>query len=218
MPEDRSDLTMGLEIKEIVVGPLEVNCYIVYDTENREAIVVDPGDEPDRILDLITSSNLKVRHIICTHTHFDHVGTIPELKEKTAAQIVIHEKEAEIYEAARDMAAFWGYDVDPLPPPDIFVSEGDEIKTGNLVFRIIHTPGHSPGGICLYGSGIAITGDTLFAGSVGRTDLPGGDINLLKESFKRLMSLPENTAVLPGHGPRSTIGREKRENFFINEV
>ncbi len=218
MSEDRSDLTMGLEINEIVVGPLEVNCYIVYDTENREAIVVDPGDEPDRILDIITADNLKVRYIICTHTHFDHVGAIPELKEKTAAQIVIHEKEAEIYEAARDMGAFWGYDVDPLPPPDIFVSEGDEIKTENLVFKVIHTPGHSPGGICLYGNGIVITGDTLFAGSVGRTDFPGGDMNLLKESFKRLLTLPEDTVVLPGHGPRSTIGREKRENFFINEV
>ena len=209
---------MDLEIKTIVVGQLEVNCYIVYDPENREAIVIDPGDEPDRILDLITADKLKVKHIVCTHTHFDHVGAIPELRESTAAQIVIHKKESEIYEAARDMAALWGYDVDPLPPPDIFVSEGDEIRTGSLVFRVIHTPGHSPGGICLYGNGIVITGDTLFAGSVGRTDFPGGDINLLKESFKRLMSLPEDTVVLPGHGPRSTIGREKRENFFINEV
>jgi len=209
---------MGLEIKETVVGPLEVNCYVLYDAESKEAIVVDPGDEPERILDLITPDDLKVVHIVCTHTHFDHVGAIPELKEATAARIVIHEKEAEIYEAARDMAAFWGYDVDPLPPPDVFVSEGDEIKTGNLVFRVLHTPGHSPGGICLYGNGVVVTGDTLFAGSVGRTDFPGGDITLLKESFRRLMSLPEDTAVLPGHGPRSTIGREKRENFFSDEV
>ncbi|NOY39412.1 MAG: MBL fold metallo-hydrolase [Nitrospirae bacterium] len=209
---------MGLEIKTIVVGQLEVNCYIVYDPENREAIVVDPGDEPDRILDSIAADKLKVKHIVCTHTHFDHVGAIPELKEKTSAQIVIHKEEAEIYEAARDMAALWGYDVDPLPPPDIFISEGDEIRTGSLRFKVIHTPGHSPGGICLFGNGIVITGDTLFAGSVGRTDFPGGDMNLLKESFKRLMSLPEDTVVLPGHGPQSTIGREKRENFFINEV
>ncbi len=209
---------MDLEIKTLVVGQLEANCYIIYDPGNREAMVVDPGDEPDRILDLITTDNLKVRHIVCTHTHFDHVGAIPELREKTEARIVIHKDEAEIYEAARDMAALWGYDVDPLPPPDIYVTEGDEIKTGSLVFRVMHTPGHSPGGICLYGNGIVITGDTLFAGSVGRTDFPGGDIDLLKGSFKRLMSLPDDTVVLPGHGPRSTIGREKRENFFINEV
>ncbi|NOZ26371.1 MAG: MBL fold metallo-hydrolase [Nitrospirae bacterium] len=209
---------MGLEIRDLVVGPLEVNCYILHDSESKEAIVVDPGDEPERILDLLKPDGLEVTHIVCTHTHFDHVGAIPELKEATKARIVIHEKESEIYEAARDMAAFWGYDVDPLPPPDVFVSEGDEIKTGNLMFRIMHTPGHSPGGICLYGNGVVVTGDTLFAGSVGRTDFPGGDPDLLKESFRRLIALPEETVVLPGHGPRSTIGREKRENFFRSEV
>ncbi len=209
---------MGLDVREVTVGPLEVNCYVLHDTGSREAIVVDPGDEPERILDLLKPDGLRVTHIVCTHTHFDHVGAIPELKEATKARIVIHESESEIYEAARDMAAFWGYDVDPLPPPDAFVSEGDEIKAGGLVFRILHTPGHSPGGICLYGNGVVVTGDTLFAGSVGRTDFPGGDVNLLKESFRRLISLPEDTMVLPGHGPRSTIGREKRENFFSSEV
>ncbi len=209
---------MGLEIKSIVVGPLEVNCYLLCDSARREAIVVDPGDEPDRILELISREGVEVKRIVCTHTHFDHVGAIPELKEELGAEIVIHGDEAEIYEAARDMAAFWGYDMPPLPEPDVLVSEGDEIWTADLLFTVMHTPGHSPGGICLYGEGVVVTGDTLFAGSVGRTDFPGGDTNLLKESFRRLMSLPPETVVLPGHGPSSTIGKERVENFFSSEA
>lgn len=207
-----------MEIKGITVGPLEVNCYLISDTERKEAIVVDPGDEPDRILDLIEEGGLKVRYIVCTHAHFDHVGAVPELKEATSAEIVIHEEEGEVYEAARDMAAFWGYDIEPLPPPEVLTREGDEIGAGGLRFRVLHTPGHSPGGICLYGNGVVLTGDTLFAGSVGRTDFPGGDPERLKDSFRRLMSLPADTVVLPGHGPRSTIGRERVENLFRDEV
>ncbi len=204
-------------IKSLVVGPLEVNCYIIGDEETKKAMIVDPGDEPDRIIDLIKEDSLTPVYIFCTHAHFDHVGAVPELKEDTGAKILLHKDEKEIYEAARDMAAFWGYDIPPLPEPDLFVKEGDTIEVGKLNFKVLHTPGHSPGGICLYGNGIVITGDTLFAGSVGRTDFHGGDLNKLKESFKRLLTLPENTEVLPGHGPKSTIGIEKRENFFIEE-
>lgn len=112
------------------------------------------------------------------------------------------------------LSSFWGYDLDPLPEPDFLLKDGEDITVGNLRFKVLHTPGHSPGGICLYGESLVVTGDTLFAGSVGRTDFYGGDINKLKESFKRLMSLPENTKVLPGHGPETTISREKRENIF----
>jgi glyoxylase-like metal-dependent hydrolase (beta-lactamase superfamily II) len=204
-------------IKSLVVGPLEVNCYIIGDEETKKAMIVDPGDEPDRIIDLIKEDNLTPVYIFCTHAHFDHVGAVPELKEDTGAKILLHRDEKEIYEAARDMAAFWGYDIPPLPEPDVFVKEGDTVEVGKLNFKVLHTPGHSPGGICLYGNGIVITGDTLFAGSVGRTDFHGGDLNKLKESFKRLLTLPEDTEVLPGHGPKSTIGIEKRENFFIEE-
>jgi glyoxylase-like metal-dependent hydrolase (beta-lactamase superfamily II) len=204
-------------IKSIVVGPLEVNCYIIGDEDTKKAIIIDPGDEPDRIIDMIKEDKLTPLYILCTHAHFDHVGAVPELKEETGAKILLHKDEKEIYEAARDMAAFWGYDIPPLPEPNTFVKEGDTIEVGKLRFKVLHTPGHSPGGICLYGNGVVVTGDTLFAGSVGRTDFHGGDINKLKESFKRLLTLPEDTEVLPGHGPRSTIGIEKRENFFIGE-
>ncbi|MEW6739149.1 MAG: MBL fold metallo-hydrolase [Nitrospirota bacterium] len=205
-------------IKNIVVGPLEVNCFVVADEGSKKAVVVDPGDEPDRIMDIIKNNDFVVEYIICTHGHFDHVGAVSDLKKETNAKVLIHKDELEIYDAAKDMAAFWGYDLDPLPDPDVLVKDGEGITAGGLSFKVFHTPGHSPGGICLYGEGIVITGDTLFAGSVGRTDFHGGDTNRLKESFKRLMSLPENIRVLPGHGPETTIGREKRENMFSDEL
>ncbi len=204
-------------IKRLVVGPLEVNCYII-GNEKGNAIVIDPGDEPDRIIEVIKNNGLIIDYIICTHGHFDHVGAVPDLKNATGAKVLIHKDELEIYQAARDMAAFWGYEVEDLPDPDIFVSEGDNIKAGDLNFMVLHTPGHSPGGICLYGEGLVLTGDTLFAGSVGRTDFYGGDMNQLKKSFDRLMALPEETKVLPGHGPESTIGEEKRENPFALDL
>jgi glyoxylase-like metal-dependent hydrolase (beta-lactamase superfamily II) len=205
-------------IKNIVVGPLEVNCFIVADEGSKKAMVVDPGDEPDRIMDIIKNNDFVVEYIICTHGHFDHVGAVSDLKKETDAKVLIHKDEFEIYDAAKDMAAFWGYDLDPLPDPDVLVKDGEDITVGDLRFKVIHTPGHSPGCICLYGEGIVITGDTIFAGSVGRTDFYGGDMNKLKESFKRLMLLPENTKVLTGHGPETTIGREKRENMFSDEL
>jgi glyoxylase-like metal-dependent hydrolase (beta-lactamase superfamily II) len=169
-------------------------------------------------MDIIKNNDFVVEYIICTHGHFDHVGAVSDLKKATDAKVLIHKDELEIYSAAKDMAAFWGYDLDPLPDPDVLVEDGEDIAVGDLSFKVFHTPGHSPGGICLYGEGIVITGDTLFAGSVGRTDFHGGDTNRLKESFKRLMSLPENIRVLPGHGPETTIDREKRENMFSDEL
>lgn len=205
-------------VKNIVVGPLSVNCFIIADEKTKKAIVVDPGDEPDMIMDIIKKNNLIVEYIICTHGHFDHVGAVSDIKKETGANILIHKEELVIYSAARDMAAFWGYDIDPLPEPDGFVRDGDTISLGDLQFKVLHTPGHSPGGICLYSNNILITGDTLFEGSVGRTDFYGGDIEKLKKSFKRLMELPDDTRVLPGHGSETTIGREKRENMFSDEL
>ncbi len=205
-------------IKRLVVGPLESNCFIIADENTKEVLVIDPGDEPDRILDLISKSSFNVKYIVCTHAHFDHVGAVSDLKKETGAKIIIHRDELEIYKSTKDMAAFWGYTLDSLPEPDIFVSEGDKLEVGDLRFEILHTPGHSPGGICLYGEGILITGDTLFAGSVGRTDFYGGDTEKLKRSFKRLMSLSDEVKVLPGHGSESTIGQERADNFFSYEI
>ncbi|MCL4477355.1 MAG: MBL fold metallo-hydrolase [Nitrospirae bacterium] len=202
-------------VRRLAVGPLEANCFLIGDEDSRKAMVIDPGDEPDRIMVGVKADNLSLEYIVCTHAHFDHVGAVPDIKSETGAKIIIHKDELEIYQGARDMAAFWGYDIAPLPEADILVEDGDEIRLGSLSFRVLHTPGHSPGGMCLFGAGVVVTGDTLFAGAVGRTDFHGGDINKLKESFQRLLSLPPETEVLAGHGPNSTIGRERSENFFL---
>lgn len=203
-----------LTIKRLIVGPLENNCFIIADDNTKEALIVDPGDEPDRIIDFVHENNLNVKFIVCTHAHFDHVGAVSDIKQKTGAPIIIHHDEQEIYRGTREQAALWGFELGEFPKPDMLVSEGDILEIGDLKFEIIHTPGHSPGSICLLGKDILFTGDTVFAGSVGRTDLHGGDTVQLKNSFRRLMSLPEEIKILPGHGPETTIGREKTENIF----
>ncbi|MBI4844218.1 MAG: MBL fold metallo-hydrolase [Nitrospirae bacterium] len=205
-------------IKKIIVGPLEENAYIVWDEKTKEAIAIDPGDEGDRIIEMIKSEGLDLKLIIYTHAHFDHVGASGDLKAATGARILLHKGDMETYGMAKEHAAFWGFDVDDLPEPDGFLNEGDEVKAGGLSFKVMHTPGHSPGGICLYGEGIVITGDTIFQGSVGRTDFPGGSHDKLKDSFRKILALPDDTKVYSGHGPDTTIGREKRENFFVNEL
>ncbi len=202
----------------IPVGPLQSNAYIIGDEETKQAVVIDPGDEGDRILEVAKANNLEIKEIICTHAHFDHVGAAADIKRETGATIIMHKEDLETYSLAKDQAAFWGYQVDDLPQPDGFVDEGDEIKIGSLSFMVMHTPGHSKGGICLYGEGVVITGDTIFKGSIGRTDFPGGSIEELKRSFRRIIELPDDTRVLSGHGPETTIGYEKQTNFFMSEI
>jgi glyoxylase-like metal-dependent hydrolase (beta-lactamase superfamily II) len=201
-----------VEIKTLATGPLETNCYIVWDEATKEAMVVDPGDEPDRIMD--HAEGLKIKLIVLTHAHWDHAGAVPEIKEATGAQIAFHPDDDQAYRSVSEQAAFWGFKSDSMPEPDRMLKEGDELKIGKLSFEVLHTPGHSPGCICLFGEGVLFAGDTLFKGSVGRTDLPGGSAELLKDSFRRLMALPPETRVFPGHGPPSTIGQERRDNFF----
>jgi glyoxylase-like metal-dependent hydrolase (beta-lactamase superfamily II) len=206
-----------MNIKKLIVGPLEENCYIISDESDKSAIVVDPGDEPDRIIEWINKNDLTVQAIICTHAHFDHIGAVAEIKKETGAKVLLHTGDKELYDNAKDQAAVWGYDLDNSPKPDGYLNEGDIVRVGNLSFSVLHTPGHSPGGICLFGEGVVITGDTLFKGSVGRTDFHGGDASKLKESFRRLLALPEQTRVYSGHGPETEIAREKRENYFVGE-
>jgi len=202
-------------VERFSVGALEVNCWVVADSGTREAMIVDPGDEPDRIGDWVEEKKLKVKYLVCTHTHFDHVGGLPELKESTGAEIVIHKAELPIYERAAEMARLWGFQLESLPKPDRFVAEGDILALGSLSFQVWHTPGHSPGGICLVGKEEVFTGDSLFAGSIGRTDLPGGSYELLMRSLHRLSTLPDEMKVYAGHGPASRIGREKETNPFL---
>jgi glyoxylase-like metal-dependent hydrolase (beta-lactamase superfamily II) len=202
-------------VKTLPVGQLEANCYIIADEQTGHAMIIDPGDEPDRILD--EANDLQIDYIFLTHAHFDHAGVIGDLKEATSAEIILHPDEVPVYESIRDHAAAWGFMVEAPPPPDILMSDGDELLVGGMGFVVVHTPGHSPGSMCLYGEGAAFTGDTLFAGSVGRSDLPGGNMAQLKESFRRLMAMPGETRVFPGHGPATSIGHEMKFNMFAGE-
>jgi hydroxyacylglutathione hydrolase len=207
-----------MKIESMITGPLQVNCFVVYDEELHEAIIIDPGDEPEKIIRIIEAGKLTVSSIVCTHAHFDHIGAVSRLKEATGASVMIHEGDLDIYMHVEEQAALWGFRIEKPPMPDLYLMEGSEIKAGKLLFRVIHTPGHSPGGICLYGHGVIFTGDTIFAGSVGRTDFPGGSYDTLKKSFARIVSLPPETKIFSGHGPETTVGRERKLNFFMGEL
>jgi glyoxylase-like metal-dependent hydrolase (beta-lactamase superfamily II) len=201
----------------LVVGPLQVNCFIIADEKTKEAVVIDPGDDAGDILKLIKEKDLKVRYIVNTHGHFDHIGANKAVKEATGAEILIHEADAPLMAHAAQQSSAFGMRAVSSPPADRFVKHGDVVTAGEITLKVVHTPGHSQGGICLLEQGVAFTGDSLFAGSIGRTDLMGGDLMTLITSIKEhLMTLPDETVVLSGHGPQSTIGEERRENPFLN--
>ncbi len=207
-------------IEQIQIGGFEIFCYVLGDEKTGVGIVIDPGGPAGPILSRAKARGIKqITHIVNTHSHVDHVSGNKEAQEATSAAIAIHELEApELLHPNLGMLAMFG--AEPSPPPTILLKDGDSICFGNESVSVIHTPGHTRGGICLYFKGHVITGDTLFVGGVGRTDLPGGSYEVLQATIKnKLFSLPEDTIVLPGHNygvtPTSTIGREKRENVFI---
>ncbi|MBA4373265.1 MAG: MBL fold metallo-hydrolase [Thermodesulfovibrio sp.] len=207
-----------MKIEDLVVGPLQVNCYIAYDEESLEAMIVDPGDNAAGILKILDRLRLKPRYIVCTHGHFDHIGAVAEVKASTGAEVVLHGADLQIYEGAHDLAQLMGFSLERQPAPDIIVSAGDRLMLGETVVTIMHTPGHSPGGICLLQGDLLLSGDTIFAGSIGRTDFPGGSLQSMKQSFRRIIDLPPTTQIFPGHGPGSTIAEEREMNFFIHEL
>ena len=203
-------------ITSLAVGPIMANCFIVGCEETRAAAVIDPGDEADRILLALADARLTVTQIINTHGHFDHVGANARLKKATGAPISVHALDAPMLTQLSRMAAMWGMSAENSPAPDRLIDEGDRIVAGNITFRVIHTPGHTPGGVSLLADGHLFVGDTLFAGSVGRTDFPGGDFETLKASIqKKLFVLGDALCVHTGHGPDTTIGEEKRHNPFV---
>ncbi|MEW6109702.1 MAG: MBL fold metallo-hydrolase [Nitrospirota bacterium] len=207
-----------MRIDKIVVGQLDVNCYLVSDESSSEAIIIDPGDEFERISDLIDSKGIKPEYIVFTHAHYDHVCAARELKDKYGAIVIMHDNELTIYNLTRELCISWGYEPDDFPPPDRTVKDGDDISAGKTVLKVIHSPGHTPGSICLYGGETLFTGDTLFAGSAGRTDLPGGNTEELFRSLKKIISLPPDTEVMCGHGDETTIAREIRHNQFVHHA
>jgi hydroxyacylglutathione hydrolase len=229
-------------IHEILpVGMLQCNCHILGDPQTREAIVIDPGDEPARILDVIAGHNLKITAILITHTHIDHVIGLRRLREATGAPVYVHADDLDLYRMLDAQANWLGWATPEPTQIDQFVREGDVIRWGGYEAQIIHTPGHTPGSICVYmpshlpvaspadtvsiaaktaksGTGQLFAGDTLFAGSIGRTDLWGGSFDGIVRSLKgKLLELPDETVVYPGHGGATTIGKERATNPFLAE-
>jgi glyoxylase-like metal-dependent hydrolase (beta-lactamase superfamily II) len=206
-------------IKQIIVGSMAVCCYIAACEKTKKAAIVDPGGDEDKILAEVEKMGVGVEYIIATHGHPDHVCGIRKIQEATGAKIVMHAADALFFgkPEVRDYFSMLG--LEPSPPVDIEVEEGDLITIGEENFKVLHTPGHTPGGICLYNPPDLITGDTLFVGGLGRTDFPGGsDQELLTAIRTKLLVLPPETKVWPGHGyggRQSTIGEEKRSNPFL---
>lgn len=198
------------------LGPFAANCYIIACPETREAAVVDPGQPDPWIKRVVRDEQLQVRYVLNTHGHLDHIGGNTWVKEWTGMPLYIHTADAEMLTDARlNGSALFGQPV-TSPPADRLLQHGDTVQLGNLTLQVIHTPGHSPGGVCFYTPGHLVAGDTLFAGSVGRTDLPGGDSAALVRAIReRLFVLPGETVVYPGHGPETTIADEKEYNPFV---
>jgi glyoxylase-like metal-dependent hydrolase (beta-lactamase superfamily II) len=203
-------------IKTLPVGPIMANCFIVGCKETLEAVVIDPGDEPDKILASLAESNLQVKFIINTHGHFDHVSANKGIHMATKAPILIHALDAPMLQQISASAANWGLSAENSPSADRTIDDDDTITFGKIKFKVIHTPGHTPGGISLFTDGHVFVGDTLFAGSIGRTDFPGGDFETLKSSIQdKLFALGDDVRVYTGHGPETSIGHEKRTNPFV---
>ncbi len=216
-------------IHEILpVGLLQCNCSVVGDREAREAIVIDPGDEVERILEIIARHDLKVRAIVNTHAHIDHVGGLRKMQQFTAAPVLMHPDDLELYRRLDIQAAWIGLRAPEKTEVDVLLREGDGVRWGRYEARVMHTPGHTRGSVSLYLPSDSLqpvaqpaklfAGDTLFAGSIGRTDLWGGSFDdIMRSIHAKLLALPDDTLVYPGHGPATTIGRERETNPFLRD-
>ncbi|MDK2820154.1 MAG: hydroxyacylglutathione hydrolase [Clostridia bacterium] len=205
-------------LKTLVVGPLAANCYLIGCPETKEGAVIDPGAEGEKILAAAREADLKIKYIINTHGHLDHISANGTIKKATGAEVLIHSADAScLTDPKRNLSVMAGASI-TSPAADRLLEEGSIIKIGKTItLEVIHTPGHTLGGICLKGENEVFTGDTLFAGSIGRTDFPGGSYrDLIDAVRKKLFTLDESLKVYPGHGPSSTIGTEKAENPFFS--
>jgi len=203
--------------RTLEIMPFGTNCYLVGANQTRDGMVIDPAGDATRILRNIDELGLRIGLIVLTHAHPDHIGAVKQVQEFTGASFALHAAEAGIIQRY-DYRQFSAFDATfkPPPPPDRLLQDGDSIVTGELSFQVLHTPGHSAGGICIAGYGAVFSGDTLFNMGIGRTDGPGGNYSLLISSIRsKLLVMPDETVVLPGHGPRTTIGQERRGNPFL---
>lgn len=205
-----------MKYERVVVGALETNCYLVYCEQTMECAVVDPGAEPEKIFRIIEQKRLRPIILINTHGHVDHVGANKDIVEKYGIPLHIHSSDSALLSNILNSTMGFFIGAKKSPPPDRFIEEGEEVSIGNSRLKVIHTPGHSPGSVSLSGDGFLLSGDVLFCGGVGRTDLPGGSWTELEKSIRnKIYSLPDDTLILPGHGPLTTVGQEKKSNPFV---
>jgi len=206
-------------LESLEVGPVLTNCYLVGCPETKEGLLIDPGGDAERILKKVRRSGLAVRQVVNTHGHGDHIAANAAVKRALGCRILVHEADADTITSREASLLEWVSGAEVSPPADRRLVEGDTVGVGTLSFRVLHLPGHTPGGLGLLGEGVLFTGDTLFAGSVGRTDLPGGSDEALRETLaKKIAPLDDGLALYPGHGASTTLAREKERNPFLREA
>jgi hydroxyacylglutathione hydrolase len=205
-----------MKVETLIVGAFQENCYLVIDEDSNRSVVVDPGGEGPRIVEAIEESGTTLEAIWITHAHVDHVGAIAAIKQRWDVPVFLHPLDARLYEAAPRQAEVYGLPFDEAPPPDREFSDGQRIKVGEKEMTVMHAPGHAPGHVVIHGQGIALVGDCLFAGSIGRTDLPFSNPPQLSASLQKIVALAPETLVFPGHGAQTTIGEERKSNPFLN--
>jgi len=197
------------------VGAFQENCYLVVDPASRRAVLVDPGAEPETIIEMVRASGATLDAIWLTHAHIDHIGAIAGVKRLWNVPVYLHPADQPLYDRGEMQAAVYGLPFEQPPAPDRALAEGDVLSVGSIEFEVLHVPGHAPGHVAFVRQGIMLGGDLLFAGSIGRTDLPLSDPERMTESLERVAGLPEDTVVYPGHGPTTSIGEERATNPFL---
>ncbi len=202
-------------LEKLIVGPIETNCYVIGCKKTLEGIVIDPGADGEKILRVIKRNKLKIKYIVNTHAHIDHIGANKYLKDALGSEICMHEKDIKFLEnPSLNLSVLIEREIS-FPYPDIILTASSQINIGDLQISVLHTPGHTPGSISLVMNECVFTGDTLFSGSIGRTDFPLANYSQLMRSINKILALPENSHIYPGHGPSSQVGIEKRENPYL---
>ncbi len=202
-------------VRVLTVGPFQENCYLLGDAATRDAVLIDPGDEAERLIAALEQDAWTLRALWITHGHIDHVGGIAAIKRRWNVPVFLHPADRALYDHAAEQGRHYGLVIETPPAPDHDLAEGDVLTVGGLSFGVIHVPGHSPGHVAFVGDGVVFGGDCLFAGSIGRTDLPLSDPSALNRSLQRFAALPDETVVYSGHGPATSVQAEKRSNPFL---